>query len=112
MPRNSGKACIQAKAPEGSQKSPSAQARARVDYVLRDVHRSPVDVVSQLLRLRRVRSVSVHLQGAVPAVRGWNASGARSMVRRLLGRAAWPTFTFGVAALCAAIITLAATGNL
>ncbi|MFF8783955.1 hypothetical protein [Streptomyces sp. NPDC015125] len=52
----------------------------------------------------------LHIQGAVPALRGQNI-GADQVVKRFLGRIAWPSFVLIVTGLCGLIITLAATGK-
>ncbi|MFG2135749.1 hypothetical protein [Streptomyces sp. NPDC048650] len=65
----------------------------------------------RLLRIRRLHYMPLHIQGAVPAPRGRNI-GADQVVKRFLGRIAWPSFVLIVTGLCGLIITLAATGKL
>jgi hypothetical protein len=71
-------------------------------------------LVPGVLRLRWLRRLLLSEQGSVPRVRGW-APEPDQMVKRFLRRLrrfAWVTFVFAVFALCAAIITAAASGNL
>jgi hypothetical protein len=81
---------------------------------MRHMRRMAPHLVPRVLRLRRLCHLRLSQQGSVPFVRGW-APGPDQMVKRFLRRLrrfAWVSFVFAVFALCAAIITAAATGNL
>ncbi|GAA2321485.1 hypothetical protein GCM10010431_48530 [Streptomyces kunmingensis] len=65
----------------------------------------------RLRGLRRLLDVRRYGGGSLPAMLGRAARRMDSM-KRFLGRAAWPAFAFGAAALGAAVITLAAIGRL